>query len=92
MLAFTWVAFMLTGAFRFGILSKIDRTGLLQWTRVATSNIGTLFTRIILTPDSGFIILGGTSTNYFLVKIDPLGNWVWTRLTTPQLADGLGSC
>ncbi len=60
-------------------LSKIDRNGVVQWTRVATSNEWVGFNRIVRASDGGFIILGRSLENNLLVKVDPLGDCVWTN-------------
>ena len=60
-------------------LSKIDRNGIVQWTRMASSNTPISFKRIVRADDGGFIVLGGGDGKFFLMKIDSLGDWVWTK-------------
>lgn len=70
--------FVVGSRYSSAFLSKIDRNGLLQWTKMATSDTWVSFNRIVRAADGGFMILGGKQS-FCLVKIDSLGNSIWTK-------------
>jgi hypothetical protein len=83
---------------------KLDSTGSLQWQRTLGGSDDEGASCIEQTKDNGYIIAGGTSSNdgdvtgnhggaedYWIVKLDLLGNMQWQKTLGGSNQDGAGS-
>lgn len=67
------------------ILVKTNMEGILEWVQTYGGDGSDHFSCVQVTPDSGYILSGGTDsfgagfTDFYLVKTDPSGNQEWFR-------------
>ncbi len=73
---------------------KLDSLGALQWSRVVGGSNFDYLTSIVQTSDSGYVAAGTTesfgagSYDVYIVKLDRLGNVLWTRTVGGTGTDG----
>ncbi|MCX6641112.1 MAG: hypothetical protein NTW14_11640, partial [bacterium] len=58
---------------------KTDSLGTMQWQRNYGGYYGDYCYSVLKTPDSGFLLGGVNSGNYWIIKIDSTGNQLWNQ-------------
>lgn len=86
-----------------GWLIKIDNLGNIQWQKTIGGSAGDFFTSVLQTSDGGYIVGGYSASpisgektensyglnDYWVLKIDALGNIIWQKTIGGSLSDSL---